>query len=157
MNTHTDSDVCDFLYHESDLLDRGAWREWLDLFDDAAVYWVPSQRGQADALQQLSLIHEDKALLRMRIGRLEHPAAHGLARPVRTSRLLGNVRVRRLEGGRLRTQAKFTMLEWQDGRVRLFGGDLTHLLVDDGGLRILEKRVDLFNVEEAFESIQLLF
>ena len=106
----------------------------------------------------MSLFYEDRALLGMRIGRLEHPAAHGVAWPVRTSRVIGNLRLGEVTGGLVVATSRFHLLEWQNGRQRVFAGSLRHTLArTDAGLAIREKRVDLVGAEGAFESIQFLF
>ena len=39
-----------FLIREADLLDRGLFGEWVDLFDEDGIYWVPSSPFQEDML-----------------------------------------------------------------------------------------------------------
>mgnify|MGYP002642177949 CR=1 FL=1 len=31
-----------YLYDQSDMLDTGQWQNWMDLFTDDGVYWMPS-------------------------------------------------------------------------------------------------------------------
>jgi benzoate/toluate 1,2-dioxygenase beta subunit len=158
VNRTLDLEVADFLFHEADLLDQARWHEWLALFDDDGTYWVPSRHGQTDPLGEVSLFHEDKDLLAMRIGRLVHPAAHGLASPLRTSRLIGNVRVTAEADGGVTSTARFHLLEYQGGRHRAFAGSLRHRLRHGAqGWRIREKRVDLVDVDHAHAMIQILF
>jgi len=49
------------LYREALLLDRGDWDEWLQLFTDDAVFWMPAWRDEltptADPDRELSLIY----------------------------------------------------------------------------------------------------
>lgn len=158
MNRPLELEVADLLYLEAELLDQGRWHEWLALFDDAGIYWVPSRPGQVDPLGEVSLFHEDKNLLGMRIGRLVHPAAHGLASPLRTSRIVGNVRVAAAVDGSVSATARFHLLEYQDGRHRAFAGSLRHRLRRDAqGWKILEKRVDLVDIDHAHAMIQIPF
>ena len=72
------SEVRSFLTHEADLLDRGQFQEWLELFDEDGVYWVPSSPTQVDMHGQVSIMLEDKNLLKMRVARLSHPKAHAV-------------------------------------------------------------------------------
>ncbi len=90
--------VTRFVYDEAELLDRGEFDAWLDLFTEDGRYWVPSHPGQSDPFEEISLFHEDRALMQARIGRLRHPRA--LGRPVRTSHLIGNLRVTAAAGVR---------------------------------------------------------
>lgn len=154
--------VAELVYLESELLDAGRYRDWLDLFHPEGVYWVPASRDQADARGHVSIFFEDRALLGMRIGRLEHPMAHGIAWPVRTSRVIGNLRVgelsRNSEGDSVEANSRFQLVEWQNERQRVFAGGIRHHLLRVGETwMIREKRVDLVNAEGAFGSIQFLF
>ena len=38
--------VEDFLYHEAELLDERRYRDWLELFADDAVYWMPARENR---------------------------------------------------------------------------------------------------------------
>ena len=149
--------VADFIYGEAELLDQERWQDWLDLFADDGIYWVPSRRGQTDSLGEVSMFHEDKDLLGMRIGRFTHPGAHGLARPLHTSRVVGNVRVAPEADGAVAT-ARFHLLEYQPDTHRAFAGALRYRLRRAGdGWKIREKRVDLVDVDHAHAMIQILF
>ena len=53
-----------FLMYEADLLDRGLFGEGVDLFDEDGIYWVPSSPSQEDMRGQVSIILEDKELLK---------------------------------------------------------------------------------------------
>jgi benzoate/toluate 1,2-dioxygenase beta subunit len=145
-----------FLVAEADLLDRGAYEAWLDLFAEDGWYWVPAAPDQPDPDDHVSLFYENKALMRMRIERLRHPRAHGVAHPVRTSRIVGNVSLDGAAGGELVARARFHLAEYQDGRQRIFAGAYTHrLAATPAGLRIRLKRVDLVNVEAGHEAMQV--
>lgn len=150
------SAIEDFLFAEAALLDRGDFAAWLDLFAPDGVYWVPAAPGQTDAENEVSLFHENVALMRMRIERLGHPRAHGVALPIRTSRIVGNVAAENGAGGDLVVRSRFHMVEMQDRRQRIFAGAYTHRLVAaEAGFRIRLKRVDLVGVEGWHEAMQV--
>jgi benzoate/toluate 1,2-dioxygenase beta subunit len=150
--------VEEFLFAEADMLDQGEYRRWLGLFAATGVYWVPAAPAQLDPLDHVSIIHETRDLLGMRIERLMDPAAHALARPIRTSRIVGNIRLVESSSAALVVTSRFHLLEWQDERRRAFAGRYRHRLEwRDGGLSIAEKRVELIDAEGAFETIQLIF
>ncbi len=151
------SDLADFVVAEAELLDRADYGPWLDLFAPGGMYWVPAAFGQTDPIDRVSIIHEDVQLLRMRIGRFVHPFAHGMSRPIRTLRLLGSFTIRERDATRAVIASRFILTEWREAASRQFAGTYVHTLVDAGGWKIGEKRVELLNPEEAFESIQILF
>jgi benzoate/toluate 1,2-dioxygenase beta subunit len=148
----------DFLYREAELLDARDHEAWLGLFAPDGRYWVPLDPAQPDGLGHASIFAEDLALLRMRVGHMSHPLAHGHETPPRTSRLVGNLRVLERTDGAATLAARFHLLEWHAERHRAFAGRLTHRLVrHDGAWRIALKRVDLVDVDAAHESIQIIF
>ena len=65
-----------FVLHEARLLDERRFADWLALFAEDGVYWVPTLPGQASPQEALSLFHEPKPLLAMRVARLERPDMH---------------------------------------------------------------------------------
>ena len=82
-----------FLFKEAMYLDRGLYDEWLDLFTEDGLYWVPAAPGQEDPYNHISLYFEDATLRRMRVHRLRHAQAFSVHSPVRASRIVGNVLV----------------------------------------------------------------
>lgn len=148
----------DFLYREAELLDARDYEAWLDLFAPDGRYWAPLDPAQPAGLGHASIIDEDVTLLRMRIGHMRHPLAHGHEAPPRTSRLIGAVRVLENGGTAAVLISRFHLLEWHEERHRAFAGKLTHHLVRrESTWRIALKRVDLLDVDAAYESIQIIF
>ena len=73
-----------FVLREARLLDERRFAEWLHLFAEDGVYWVPTLPGQATPQEALSLFYEPKALLAVRVARLERPDMHAQAPASRT-------------------------------------------------------------------------
>ena len=44
--TSTLKDVEQFLYRQADILDERRWEEWLGLFTDDGIYWMPASADQ---------------------------------------------------------------------------------------------------------------
>ena len=142
---HGERAIVQFLYREARLLDAGRFEEWLGLFAEDGLYWVPSRPDQSDPLGVASIIYEDRGLLAMRIERLAHPNAHVMAPPPRTTHLLSNIEI---ESGPeepvQRVAAAFLMAAYRGAQQRVYSGRCTyHLRAGEGGFRILLKRVDL--------------
>ena len=95
-------EVQDFLIHEARLLDERLFEEWLNLFTDDAVYWMPERvnawnsNDPADSVSKpgdLSLFEETKETLRTRVARLGTGMAWAEVPPSRTRHLVTNVEV----------------------------------------------------------------
>jgi benzoate/toluate 1,2-dioxygenase beta subunit len=150
-------EITRFLAEEAEFLDAGDYDAWLALFSDDAHYWVPLAPEQTDPVGDVSLFYEDLALMQERIGRLRH--ARALEAPVRTSHLIGNVRVLiERAGDALVVRSRFQMIEFTSEEQRLYGGGVTHhLLATRDGWRIRLKRVDLVNAGGVFDLLQGFF
>ena len=52
-----------FLYREARLMDEHAYDEWLALWTDDALYWVPCNEDDFDPERHVSIVYENKARL----------------------------------------------------------------------------------------------
>jgi len=146
-----------FLFKEAMYLDRGLYDEWLDLFTDDGLYWVPAAPGQEDPYNHVSLYFEDRVLREMRVRRMRHERAFSMQSPVRGSRILGNVLVEESDDGTgaCRVRSAFHLLELQFGEQQTYGGFYIHDLVPVGdSYKIKLKRVDLINCDAPLEIMQ---
>jgi 3-phenylpropionate/cinnamic acid dioxygenase small subunit len=158
-----------FLMHEARLLDEAKFDEWLALFTAEAWYWVPSEPDQADPLETVSLIYDDRRLLETRVRRLASPRMYSQEPRSRTTRMIGNVsiedgplpslpRSRGREEWGCTVRSKFMMIEYRREQQRLFGGTMRHRLVQsDGRIMIAWKRVDLVNCDAPLDGITVPF
>ncbi|MGH8680459.1 MAG: aromatic-ring-hydroxylating dioxygenase subunit beta [Burkholderiales bacterium] len=151
-------DVAQFLYREARLLDTGQLEAWLDLFTEDATYWVPLERGQKEAAETSSIIHDDRTLLELRVKQARHPRAHARLPLARTVHHVGNVMLLDEENGVLRVGSTLQLVEWRNERQRLWGALVEHRLRRAGdGFKIARKRVDLVNSEGELDGIAILF
>ncbi len=92
-------------------------------------YWVPSEPGQADPHDTVSLIYDDRRLLETRIRRLASPRMYSQEPRSRTSRMVANVTIEDSEGRSATVRSKFLMIEYRREQQRLFAGTAWHRLV----------------------------
>ena len=52
-----------FLYREARLMDESRYKEWLDLFTEDALYWIPSNEDDADPSRHVSIVYAPKPQL----------------------------------------------------------------------------------------------
>ena len=147
--------VEEFLYHEAQLLDERRFEEWLELFTDDAVYWIP-QGDEADPVHHVSLAYDDRRRLRERVLRLASGFAHAQDPPSRTCHLVGNVRVRE-DGGELEVGSNLIVAEVRRDAQSLYAGRVEHRLVPDGdGYRIRRKVIRLVNSDVPLGNVSFL-
>ncbi len=154
----TDSDLIGFVVKEARLLDEHRHAEWLDLFTDDGIYWMPLEWGQTDQKLHASLLHEDKVLLTVRVERLKGNRTFSQKPKSRCHHVLQAPVVDKRDdaAGAYETYTPFHYVETRLDEQTLYAGWARHTLVlVDGKLRIKLKRVDLVNPEAAFGNMQL--
>jgi p-cumate 2,3-dioxygenase beta subunit len=137
------SDVEDFLFHEADLLDQWRLPEWLELFTDDASYEVPCTDLPPDASADNNLFYiaDDRFRLGERVKRLMKRTAHAEFPHSKTSRIVGNVRIRGRGEDSVDVSAVFQTFRTKDGTTDLYFGTSNYRLkVDESRIRISEKR-----------------
>ena len=90
-----------FYIEEAASLDEKRFHDWLDFFSDDAHYWMPIRRTRTvDQLDQeftkrdeMAYFDDDKAMLEMRVRKLDTGYSWSEDPPSRTRHLITNVRV----------------------------------------------------------------
>jgi 3-phenylpropionate/cinnamic acid dioxygenase small subunit len=142
------------LYRQAALLDAKRWQDWVDLFAEDGIYWVPSTPEQTDWMAQPSIFAEDKLLMEVRMGRLLHPNAWSQAPHWQTNHLIGNVVVEALDADTAEVYSRFQLMELRRDNVRHFAGSYRHSLVRVGsGWKIRLQRVDLTNGQACYDYV----
>ena len=140
----------DLLYLEADLLDRQCWDEWLGLYTDDCVYWVPSwlsedQLGDDPEMQVNMIYIVGKAGLSARLHRISSGQAYAELPLSRTTHLVNTVRLLAHGEGSITASAKWMTLS-VDSRLgkQVRGGWYEYKLRRaDDGLRIGAKKIVL--------------
>lgn len=143
-----------FVLGEARLLDERRFADWLALFDEDGVYWVPTKPGQRSPQEALSIFYEPRALLALRVARLEHPEMHAQTPASRTVHHVSAIEV----VAELEVRSALIVAEWRAGETRWFAGRVLHRLRrGPQGLRIALKRVDLIDSEAPQRALAVPF
>jgi len=152
-----------FLFYEARCIDEKRWDDWLSLYLEEAIYWVPSGRNQVDPLQQASIVYEDKATLRLRAKRMTHSQAHSLERRPESTHLISNIMLDDVIDKDFmvyHVSSSFIALGYQEdlrNTQTVYGGRYFHQLVRTGTqLKIKQKKVVLNNCDAPHRNIQIL-
>ena len=82
----------DFLFEEARLIDERHFTEWLDLFIEGAIYWIPIVE-ESDPTRETSILYDDDALRQLRVTHLFHERNFAQMPPSRTVHQVTNVQV----------------------------------------------------------------
>lgn len=104
-----------FYIREAWLLDERRLSEWLDLFTDDVLYFMPRRKNvprrelhrELTPLGDLAILEEDKRYLTMRVARLDTGMAWAEDPPSRTRHLVGNLEVTPRPGGEVQARTAF--------------------------------------------------
>lgn len=153
--------ITEFLYLEARLADEARYAEWLTLWTDDAVYWVPATTDpRADPGTRISHIYDNRARLETRVKLLQtgHRYSQEPASPMR--RIISNVEVEEGPAGELVAGSNFILgelslqarpeMHWWVGRAT------HHLRRVDGGLWMSRKKVVLINAAEPLPNLSFL-
>jgi len=154
----SDQQLIEFVYDEARLLDEKRFEEWVELFSEDGLYWMPLTRDQTGGRTQTSLFYEDRLLLNVRIQRLHSPNAFSQAQASWCQHVLQAPRIesRNDDAGAYVLRTPFMYLEVQRDDQQVYAGVAWHhLAMREGRLRLQMKKIDLLNREAALPSIQL--
>lgn len=155
----TRDDIIDFIYQEARMLDEGRYDEWLSLWLESAIYWMPLDYKQSDPINATSLLYEDHFMLRLRVERLNGARTFSQKPKSRCHHVLQRPFVDIFEPneGHFQTSTSMHYIETRLDEQILLALTVTHdLKAKDGKLQIASKKVELLNSDAAFGNIQLL-
>jgi 3-phenylpropionate/cinnamic acid dioxygenase small subunit len=157
MSALSRQEIEEFLYHEANLLDEWRLNEWLELFTDDAIYWIPCNRNDIDPTRELSLVYDHRKDLEDRVF-LQSSSKRWCQRPPsKTSRMLSNVQHYGSDGDTVTVSSRFVLYELRSGTQASFIGRYEHHLRQvNGGWKIALKKVELLNNNDMLPSIAFL-
>jgi len=146
-----------FLFHEARLLDQRRLDDWMALWTEQGMYWIPQQHDQQSPHDHISLVWEGKMLREVRTRRLNNPRNWSQQPHTRTARLIGNISAAGIDAeGNWVVHAVQQLSEWRNGELRQLAGALTYKLQAHGdSWRLHLKRVDLVNCDAVFQNLQV--
>jgi benzoate/toluate 1,2-dioxygenase beta subunit len=149
--------VENFLYREARLMDENAYAEWLALWADDALYWVPAGDDEIDPSRQVSTIYDDRKRLDARIRRLLSGNAHAQSPRSRMRRVISNIEIEESPAGEIATHSNFVLGEVRRGKQDLFIGRSIHKLRPaENGFKMFFKKVLLVNNDEYIDNLTFL-
>jgi 3-phenylpropionate/cinnamic acid dioxygenase small subunit len=153
--------VVEFIYREARLADEARYAEWLGLWTDDGVYWVPASTDPAaDPDRHISHIYDNRGRIETRVKLLQTGYRHSQEPASHMRRLVSNIETAQADSGELVAESNFVLAELAiQARRELhwWVGRTTHRLRRVGGeLKMCLKKVVLVNAAEPLPNLSFL-
>jgi 3-phenylpropionate/cinnamic acid dioxygenase small subunit len=145
-----------FLFLEARLMDEHRYKDWLALWAEDGVYWVPCNDDDIDPARHVSIIYDDRERLQQRIERLMSGAVLAQEPKPRMRRVVSNIEIEG-EGEEFSVQSNFVLALAKGDTQQLWAGRTIHRLRRAGdGFTIRHKKVLLINSDQEMPLLQFL-
>ena len=115
---------------------------------------MPVTPEQTEWLDSPSIFAEDRHMMEIRMGRVQHPNAWSQAPQWGTSHIIGNVVIESAADSEIVVRSRFQMVELRRDQLRHFAGTYRHTLARKGDdFKIVLQRVDLLNGQAPFDYV----
>ena len=153
--------VVEFLHREARLADEARYAEWLALWTDDGVYWVPATTDpDADPDKHVSHVYDNRGRLDTRIKLLLTGHRYSQEPASLMRRLISNIEVTTADNGELVAESNFALAELAiqaKREMHWWVGRTTHRLRRvDGELKMCRKKVVLVNAAEPLPNLSFL-
>ena len=153
--------VIEFLYREARLADEARYAEWLALWTDDGVYWVPATTDPgADPDKHISHIYDNRGRIETRIKMLQTGYRYSQEPASLMRRLVSNIEAASADNGELVVESNFALAELAiqaKRELHWWVGRATHRLRRvDGELKMCRKKVVLVNAAEPLPNLSFL-
>jgi 3-phenylpropionate/cinnamic acid dioxygenase small subunit len=145
-----------FLYRQAEALDEKRWGEFIGMFADDGMYWMPPAPHYTTWEGMPSIFIEDRDLMTVRMKRVQHPHAWSQHPDWGTNHVVSNVILEKVDpkSGEVHVRSRFHMVELRRDELRHFAGTYRHRLKrTTDGFRIKLQRVDMVNSQAPYEYV----
>jgi 3-phenylpropionate/cinnamic acid dioxygenase small subunit len=135
------------LYREARLLDRKQWRDWLELYAEDAVFWMPAWASEyettSDPELELNLVYlKGRKNLEDRVFRIETGDSFASVPMARTAHVVGGVTVAAVEGVEIDVHASWIVHSYGLHGAMTRGGWYEYRLRQtQAGLKVARKKI----------------
>jgi 3-phenylpropionate/cinnamic acid dioxygenase small subunit len=146
------------LEREARLLDQLRYEDWLALYAQECIYWVPSTPKAGDPRREISVMFDDRRRLEDRIYRLRTGFAWSQAPASRTVRLVTNVEVFATDRSDVHmVRSNFLISEFWGDETRVLTGWAGHRVARKGDRwEIRVKQVNLIDCDQCIRNPSII-
>jgi benzoate/toluate 1,2-dioxygenase beta subunit len=147
-----------FLFREARFADENRYDEWLALWTEDVIYWVPANIDEYDPDEHVSILYDNRERLQDRIARLKSGGAWSQEPQSRMRRLISNIEIEPAERPDERIViSNFVLGELRRGRDAVyFAQQKLRLRQTAEGLRMSAKTVYLVKNNEPLHNLSFI-
>ena len=146
-----------FLYYEARLMDDQAYDEWLSLWTDDGIYFVPCNEEDIDPKRHVTIIYETRDKLEDRVFQLKSNVHWAQEPRSKLYRVVSNVELENVVDGEYQVRSNFLLTEVRRNEQMVLGGRALHKLRPNGdSFKIAYKKVLLVNIDAIMRSVRFL-
>ena len=140
------------LEREARLLDQTKFEDWLALYSENCIVWVPGSEAAGDPRREVAIYFDDRRRLEDRIFRLRTGKAWSQVPASRTVRMVSNVEVFKA-GEKLMARSNLLMTEFRAGETRVIAAWCVHRIA---GGKIEAKQMNLIERDQSLRNPSVL-
>jgi 3-phenylpropionate/cinnamic acid dioxygenase small subunit len=140
------------LEREARLLDQSRFEDWLAMYAENCVVWVPAAETAGDPRREVAIYFDDRRRLEDRIFRLRTGKAWSQVPASRTVRMVSNVEVFRA-AEKTMVRSNLLITEFRAGETRLIAAWCAHRV---GGGKIEAKQINLIDRDQSLRNPSVL-
>jgi 3-phenylpropionate/cinnamic acid dioxygenase small subunit len=153
---HLYPEVASLLAREALYLDEQRWQDWLGLYAEDVVYWVPAWQSETkltdDPKNQLSLIYTESRMgLEERVFRIESEDSFASLPLDRTTHITSNILLTKAEADQIEVSATWMVHSYGSHGEATRGGRYRYTLRRVGGKLLIAKKVVVL-IDEKLEG-----
>ncbi|MBM4763640.1 aromatic-ring-hydroxylating dioxygenase subunit beta [Bacillus sp. B15-48] len=146
-----------FLYKEARYINSHELDEWLDMFTDDCIYWLPCNSADIDPETHVSIIYDNRERLEERVWRLQTGLAYGQEPRSETCHLITNVEVLDENEDEIIVTSNLMLTELRRGIQTIYTARMEHHLVPkEDDFKIRFKKIELLNNNEYLGNMSFL-
>lgn len=146
------------LHREARLLDEGRFDDWLAIYAENCLYWVPATPGGGDPRREVAVAFDDRRRLEDRVYRLRTGHAWSQTPPSRTVRTVSNVEIFAGANTGLLVRSNLLITEFRVGETRQLAAWCGHRLRPSQGRYEIEVRqVNLIDCDQNLRNPSVIF
>lgn len=146
------------LFEEARLVDELRLEEWLALYSEECLYWIPTVPGGGKPKEEVSIAFDDRRRLEDRVYRLRTGYAYSQLPLSRTRRMLTNIEI--TEGNNpkeIYVRTNFILYEFRVGEISNFAGWVGYKIVrENDDWKIAFKMVNLIDADQAHNNLTFI-